>query len=1321
MNLPSICLNMIVKNESHVVLKTLNNLCSYIDFSYWVICDTGSTDNTKELIKDFFKEKNINGELVEHKWKDFGYNRSNALKAAYNKTDYVFIFDADDEIVGDFKLPNTYDCDRYTLRFGKDFVYIRPLLFNNRKRWCFKGVLHEYLSSIDEVSGDKTITGDYHIESGRTGDRSKNPNKYIDDANILKKAHYDEFDKDYNLSCRYAFYCAQSYKDSGPTYMDDAIEWYKKCLGLNMWLQEKFHSCFTIGELYMIKKDNVNALKYWYKTIEYDSERIDGIVNAVSFLRNDGQHLLVNALYHKFKNYNKKPEGKLFLFQNLYQDQLEYQNAISAFYVNDKESGYACCKQILINNVLPYNLLISTIKNCTFYIDLLKADTNKDVLQLFYSFDSIVSNISNKKEIIDENIVTIWNTLFDKNKSTLVKRSNYSFENRTANPKILLTFTTCKRVDLFKQTVNSMLNHWLDINKVDYWFCVDDNSTEVDRNNMKILYPWVNYYNKTIEEKGHLKSMNIIWDKLNEIQPVYWIHMEDDFLFYNKMNYIEEAINAMNNELCTSNNVKQVLFNRNYGETIESYNTRGHILNNEYSNIALHHFVRGTFPYPNCHYWPHYSFRPSLIDVKTILELGNYDSENTFFEMDYANKWAKAGYTSAFFNKMTNRHIGRLTSDRGTKNIKNAYELNDENQFYKEEPKKVVKNINIKIVNLERRPDRKEETVKKLEIAGINNYEFIKAVDGQMLEPTQELFDLFKGNDFGSRKGFIGCALSHYNLWNQLLDDKNNDYYLIMEDDFSLCTNFKNKLESLKNDFTLRDCVFLGYTMFEKNRQQVKNIYANDASKTIKVVPLNKDLYIGGYFAYSINKNGAKKMMDYIQTNGIKHGIDYLNKIINNLESYECQPQLVFSTWSGSEPGKKIDSDIQNFYDCFDFSNIKNNLKEQFTFIQNLDQPGNDMYYHNKSLEEQMTIAFKDDMCACFNTLGFFKNKINLDDLRSSPYFSEKDGLYIKKEYYEEEENKKEQIETNEKNKYIRVKMLCNWCSSEQLCKEWSNMCEEGFIWKNMELVWTEKREEIDYYIIINFPPKDAYFEPLKTIVFQMEPWVNDLTKNWGVKTWGEWADPDPDKFLRVFSHKSNLNAVQWQINIPLNQLKKSIVSIKKNGVSCVCSSKNYDEGHILRNNLIKYLEEKEINIHVYGRKNYHHFKSYNGPLLDDNKFNGFSPYKYCFSVENNSEYNYATEKLWEPILCESLCFYYGCPNVTDYIDSNAFVLLDIYDFEKSYQIIKQAIEEDLWSQRIDIIRKEKQRILSELGVFPTIQKIINETNIKKQLKLRRI
>ena len=36
----SICLNMIVKDESSIIEKTLNNLCSYITFAYWVICDT---------------------------------------------------------------------------------------------------------------------------------------------------------------------------------------------------------------------------------------------------------------------------------------------------------------------------------------------------------------------------------------------------------------------------------------------------------------------------------------------------------------------------------------------------------------------------------------------------------------------------------------------------------------------------------------------------------------------------------------------------------------------------------------------------------------------------------------------------------------------------------------------------------------------------------------------------------------------------------------------------------------------------------------------------------------------------------------------------------------------------------------------------------------------------------------------------------------------------------------------------------------------------------------------------------------------------------
>ena len=161
-NYSTICLNMIVKNESHVILKTLENILSYIPIHYWVIADTGSQDETKNIIKEYFKQKNIPGELVEHEWEDFGSNRTKALECAFDKTDYLFIFDADDIIVGNFKLPSILDHDRYDFNFGKGFTYSRPLLVNNRKKWKFIGVLHEYLTGID-INTSCLIVGDYYI------------------------------------------------------------------------------------------------------------------------------------------------------------------------------------------------------------------------------------------------------------------------------------------------------------------------------------------------------------------------------------------------------------------------------------------------------------------------------------------------------------------------------------------------------------------------------------------------------------------------------------------------------------------------------------------------------------------------------------------------------------------------------------------------------------------------------------------------------------------------------------------------------------------------------------------------------------------------------------------------------------------------------------------------------------------------------------------------------------------------------------------------------------------------------------------------------
>ena len=54
---------------------------------------------------------------------------------------------------------------------------------------------------------------------------------------------------------------------------------------------------------------------------------------------------------------------------------------------------------------------------------------------------------------------------------------------------------------------------------------------------------------------------------------------------------------------------------------------------------------------------------------------------------------------------------------------------------------------------------------------------------------------MFHGNNFGSRRGVIGCALSHYDLWKQLVTDKKHDCYLVLEDDITLCQNFKARVD----------------------------------------------------------------------------------------------------------------------------------------------------------------------------------------------------------------------------------------------------------------------------------------------------------------------------------------------------------------------------------------------------------------------------------------------------------------------------------------------------------------------------------------------
>ena len=82
---------MIVRDEAAVIERCLASVRDHIDT--WVICDTGSTDGTQDLVRTALS--GIPGELHERPWVDFGHNRTELLRLARGKADFLLLLDAD--------------------------------------------------------------------------------------------------------------------------------------------------------------------------------------------------------------------------------------------------------------------------------------------------------------------------------------------------------------------------------------------------------------------------------------------------------------------------------------------------------------------------------------------------------------------------------------------------------------------------------------------------------------------------------------------------------------------------------------------------------------------------------------------------------------------------------------------------------------------------------------------------------------------------------------------------------------------------------------------------------------------------------------------------------------------------------------------------------------------------------------------------------------------------------------------------------------------------------------------------------------------------
>jgi len=286
--------------------------------------------------------------------------------------------------------------------------------------------------------------------------------------------------------------------------------------------------------------------------------------------------------------------------------------------------------------------------------------------------------------------------------------------------------------------------------------------------------------------------------------------------------------------------------------------------------------------------------------------------------------------------------------------------------------------------------------------------------------------------------------------------------------------------------------------------------------------------------------------------------------------------------------------------------------------------------------------------------------------------------------------------ENSKKQEMIRVKMLCNWTSNNELINIWKKMCNNGYRWNNIEIT---DSNDADYFCIANFPKNNDYYVPERTIVIPMEEMSH---RGWFAR---EWIKPKNYKFMYYQDERNN---IEWHLGKSYNELMTEEI-IKTKVLSSVTSSEYVFAGHIKRIEFLKYIDDK-IKYDLYGRSNKFNLRNYIGELEYHNKNEGILPYKYTIACENESVDGYFTEKIVDAILGECVCFYWGCPNIGKYIDETAFIRIDLDNHYEAYKTIIKSIKDDEWSKRIDVIRREKRKILNELQIMPTIEKIILES-----------
>lgn len=348
---PKICLTMIVKNESSIIERCLDSMKEFVDCI--CICDTGSTDNTIQIIDDYLQSNHIQGKVYQQEWKNFGYNRTLSVKTAQEMLKemnypldltYILLLDADMllEVEPAFEKKQLVHDTYLLIQKSSCLTYYNTRLIRASMPWKCVGVTHEYWDCDIRTNAGRLTT--LHIND--LGDGGCKADKFERDIKLLTQGLIDEPD-----NVRYMFYLAQSYKCIEK--FDDAINWYTKRISKGGWNEEVWYSKMMIGECYEYKNEWKEALNWYLDAYEFNPDRAEPIHKIANFYRKEGN----NHLAYLFAKHGSKipfPKNQvLFISHPVYDYQFDEEISISAYYTANKNEGFEATDRLSLKKDVP--------------------------------------------------------------------------------------------------------------------------------------------------------------------------------------------------------------------------------------------------------------------------------------------------------------------------------------------------------------------------------------------------------------------------------------------------------------------------------------------------------------------------------------------------------------------------------------------------------------------------------------------------------------------------------------------------------------------------------------------------------------------------------------------------------------------------------------------------------------------------------------------------------------------------------------------------------------------------------------------------------